>query len=169
MLGEKDKNRVFSIGESLFLTDKNDNQVWVIGAVDNITKDFRVDMAFKRNEAVLKTFITNYIEKGNKLITDGWNGYLFIDEMNGYSREVHIHGASDFGLGINSTSHIESICSQLKATIKQIYYIIPHENFILYLREAEWRIKNKTKNLVEKIDEFFACWNLISEMSYGIR
>ncbi len=118
MLGEKDKNRVFSLDESLFLTDKNGNQVWVIGAVDNITKDFRVDMAFKRNEVVLKTFITNYIEKGNKLITDGWNGHSFIDEMNGYSREVHIHGASDFGFGINSTFHIESIWSQLKATIK---------------------------------------------------
>ena len=50
------------------MTDKNGNQVWVIGAVDNITKYFRVDMAFKRNEVVLKTFITNYIEKGNKLI-----------------------------------------------------------------------------------------------------
>ena len=74
MLGEKDKNRVFSLDESLFLTDKNGNQVWVIGAVDNITKDFRVDMAFKRNEVVLKTFITNCIEEGNKLITDGWNG-----------------------------------------------------------------------------------------------
>lgn len=123
ILCKKDKNRVFSIGEILFLTDKNGNQVWVVGAVDNITKDFRVDIAFRRNEVVLKTFITNYIEKGNKLITDGWNGYSFIDEMNGYSREVHIHGASDFGFGINSTSHIESIQSQLKATIKQIYYI----------------------------------------------
>ena len=106
MSGEEDKNRFFSWDESLFLTDKNNNQICVIGAVDNITKDFRVDIASKRNEVVLKTFITNYIKKGNKLIIHGWNRYSFIDEMNGYSREEHIHGASDFWFGINSTSHI---------------------------------------------------------------
>ena len=51
-LGEKDKQRVFAIDESLFVTDGNNNQIWVIGAVDNITKDFRIDIAFKRNEEV---------------------------------------------------------------------------------------------------------------------
>lgn len=53
----------------------------------------------------------------------------------------------------------------MKVAIKQIYYIIPHEKFILYLSEAEWRRKNKSKKVFEKIDEFFACWNLISGKS----
>ena len=163
-LGEKDKQRVFAIDESLFVTDGNNNQIWVIGAVDNITKDFRIDIAFKRNEEVLKTFIVFHIQKGNKLITDGWAGYSFIDEQQGYTREVHIHGASDFGFGVNSTSHIESIWSQLKSVIKNIYYIIPHQNFLLYLREAEWRIKNKSKSLGEKIKEFFDCWSVVYDI-----
>ena len=164
LLGDKDKNGVYSIDESLFVTDANNNQIWAIGAVDNISKDFRVDIAFKRDESILKKFIITHIESGNKIITDGWAGYSFIDQLQGYTREVHIHGAADFGYGINSTSHIESIWSQLKAVIKSIYYIIPHQNFLFYLRDAEWRIKNKTKNLEEKIKEFFACWTLTYNM-----
>lgn len=45
-LNEKNKNKVFSVDVSLFITDKNYNQIWVIGAVDNITKYFRIDVAF---------------------------------------------------------------------------------------------------------------------------
>ena len=161
---EKNEHKICSIDESLFVTDQTNNQIWVIGAIDNLTKDFRIDIAFRRNQNVLKTFITQYIEEDNKLITDGWSGYSFIDEMIGYQRELHIHGSSDFRYGVNSTSHIESLWSQLKATIKNIYYIIPHQNFIYYLREAEWRIKNKAKTIEEKISEFFKCWSVINEM-----
>ena len=112
----------------------------------------------------MKEFITTHIESRNKIITDGWSGYSFIDDLQGYIREVHIHEASDFGYGVNSTSHIESIWSQLKSVIKNIYYIIPHQNFLLYLRETEWRIKNKDKNLEGKIKEFFSCWTLVYDM-----
>ena len=76
-------------------------------------------------------------------------GYSFIDSMEGYTREVHIHSTHDFCFGINSTSHIENLWSQLKATIKNIYYIIPHINLFGYLRETEW--KDKNKNLIEKL------------------
>ena len=68
----------------------------------------------------------------------------------------------DFGLGLNSTSHIESIWSQLKAIIKKIYYVIPKKNLLYFIREGEWRIKNKNKTLAEKIDEFFQDYYLIS-------
>ena len=148
----------------MFVTDANNNQIWVIGDVDNISKDFRVDISFKRNESILKEFIITHIESVNKIITYGWTGYSFIVHLEGYTREVHINGASNFGYGINSTSNIESIWSQLKSVIKSIYYIIPHQNFLFYLREAEWRIKNKSKNFEEKIKEFFACWTLVYEM-----
>lgn len=84
--------------------------------------------------------------------------------MDGYNRDVHVHGGGDFGFGINSTSHIESIWSQLKTILKQIYYIIPHNNFSLFLREAEWRQINRNKNLYEKIAEFFADWELIYQI-----
>ena len=73
--------------------------------------------------------------------------------MLGYIRDMHIHGGWDFGLGLNSASH--SIWNQLKANIKNVYYIIPFKNFGLFLREAEWRIKNKNKKIKKKISEFF--------------
>lgn len=100
ILGEQDKNLVFSIDESLFVTDENNNQIWVIGALNNLAKDIRIDISFKRNSEVLKIFIERYIEERNKLITDAWSGYSFIDNMEGYAREIHIHSNSDFGFGI---------------------------------------------------------------------
>lgn len=86
--------------------------------------------------------------------------------MEGYTREVLIYDTYDFGFDINSTSHIEIIWSQLKATIKNIYYIISHRNFLGYLREAEQKVKNKNKHLIEKINDFFNCWAFIYQMDH---
>ena len=36
----REKDGKFSIDESLFVTDDENRQIWVIGAIDNITKDF---------------------------------------------------------------------------------------------------------------------------------
>lgn len=52
----------------------------------------------------------------------------------------------------------------MKATTKSKYYIIPHQNFLQYLREDELRIKNKSKTLESKIKEFFDCWAMINGM-----
>ena len=82
-----------------------------------------------------------------------------------YIHDIHLHGGGDLGYGLNSTSHIESICGQKKAIIKNIYYIIPNKHILLFLREAEFRLKNKSKNLESKITQFFACFDLVSGMS----
>lgn len=39
----------------------------------------------------------------------------------------------------NSTSHIEQLWQHLKQLIKEIYNIIPKNNFASFLREVEWR------------------------------
>ena len=62
----------FIYNESLFVIDDENRQLWVIGAIDNITKDFRIDFSFKRNEEVLRAFWNRYIETGNTIITDGF-------------------------------------------------------------------------------------------------
>ena len=164
VFGETNAHKYFSVDESLFCTDENKNHIWVLGIIDNTTKDFRLDIAYERNQNILKSFIMNYINRGNIIVCDGWQGYAFLDNIEGYTRDMHIHGGGDFGLGLTSTSHIESIWSQLKSILKNIYYIIPHQNFILYLREAEWRVKNKNKTLDEKIASFFAAWELVYNM-----
>ena len=84
------------------------------------------------------------ILKGNNIVTDGWAGYNWIDSNDsGNRRYQHIHGHNDFGQGLESTNHIESIWSQLKSEIKGIYKTTPSLNFLYFIREPEWRIKKK--------------------------
>ena len=56
----------------------------------------------------------------------------------------HINGGGDFRLGIQLTSHIESIRKTLKGYIKKIKYII------------------RNKNNLEKIREIFEAFKLIN-------
>ena len=49
------------------------------------------------------------------------------------------HRQGNFGHGIDSTSHEEQLWAHLKHIIKSIYYIIPKEYFILFLRE--WNLE----------------------------
>ena len=72
-------------------------QIWILGIMDNNSKDFRLEAVKQRNSETLKTFILNNIECGNKIISDGWNGYTFINDLNVYDWEIHNHGAGDFG------------------------------------------------------------------------
>ena len=165
ILGEKDAHRNFSVDESLFCHNQNGEDIWVLGIVDNISKDFRLEITNQWNQQVLKKFITTYVETGNTIITEGWSGYNFNNNMHGYIRDMYIHGGGDFSLRLNSSSHIESIWSQLKAIIKKMYYIIPFKNFGLFLWEVEWRIKKKNKNINEKISELFEEWYLTYDMA----
>jgi len=82
--------------------------------------------------------------------------------MTEYTHDIHIHGGGDFGYGLNSTSHIESIWGKIK--FKNIYYEITNQNLLLLIKEAEWRIKNRNKNNDGKIKEFFENFYVISGM-----
>ena len=62
---------------------------------------------------------------------------------------------------LSHRKYLESIESNFKA---YIYYIIPYNTFILFLREAEWLVKNRDKSLNQKIKEFFENCNLIYDM-----
>ncbi len=61
----------------------NKSLSWQTGmAFDNITKDFRVEGSFNRDTITKKTFITQYIEKSNYIVTDAWTAYDFLDNPN---------------------------------------------------------------------------------------
>ena len=88
----------------------------VKGFNDNTTKDFHVIVTKTRDSNILEKFIRKMIHTGNNIVTDWWAGYECNEDVNsGYRRYNHIHGYNDFGKGIQSSSHIESIWSQLKS------------------------------------------------------
>ena len=173
MLGEKVGHTHFSIDEALFTHNTKREQIWVLGWINNVTKDFRLEVTKNRTREILKNFLNKYIDSGNKIITDGWVGYVFINSLEGYEWETHNHGEGDFGMRNSSTSHIESLCHQLKSKIKHIYNSNPVFNFLYYLREAEWMIKYPTLNSDQKINEFFSsfvwCQNTsdVEKVDYG--
>ena len=118
-MSERDADNIFSIDESLFTHNLKGEQVWVIGCVNNSTKDFRFEAVCNRNSETLQGFITSYIDRGNKIITDGWQGYSFLSHLNGYDWEVHNHGDGDFGFGLSSTSHNRSFMATVKIKNKK--------------------------------------------------
>ena len=104
---------------------------------ENETKNFRLICSYTRDNEILKKFIYKFIPPGNHIISDGWNGYSFLDEPgSGYRHSIHIHGRNDFGIGLDSTSHIESIWGNLKQEIKRVYITIRSNNFLYFLRES---------------------------------
>ena len=84
----------------------------------------------------MKNFLLKFIDGGNTIITDGWQGYNFISNFNDYAHQVYNHWAGDFGKGIHSISHIESLWNSLKNKLKNTYHIIPSKYFISLLRET---------------------------------
>ncbi len=51
-------------------------------------------------------------------------GYNWLDSnQSGYIHRKHIHDSHDFGYGMESTSHIESLWFHLKLLIKKIYIL----------------------------------------------
>ncbi len=51
----------------------------------------------------------------------------------------HNHDNGDFSHGLDSTSYIESLWPILKYFIKNSYTVITQEDFILFLKESEFR------------------------------
>lgn len=137
-----------------------------MGVINNQNKnEFRLEAILKRDSNTIKKFVTNYIGKGNTIVTDGWGGHVTLDHVNsGYSHETHNHGAGDFGFGLSSISSIESLWNALKNKIKKTYHIIPSRDFISFLRESEWKYINRNKSYKDKIKEFFNCYNFLQNV-----
>ena len=42
-----------------------------------------------------------------------------------------------------------------------MYYVIPNKHFLQFVREAEYRLKIRDKSQLEKVKDFFECYELI--------
>lgn len=96
-------------------------------------------------------------------MSDGWSGYSWI----GFPFSGYIHSVHNNDHGLNSTSHIEGIWSILKNIIKSMF-IIPNENFILYLRESEFRRNINSLNNKNKWKELLDIFNYIYNRNLNI-
>ena len=95
-------------------------------------------------------------------MTDGWRGYLWLDSINSdFIHLTYIHASNAFGEGIQSTSHVESLWVEIKNEIKYTYKMIPSTNLLYFIKEAEWKIKTKSLNYGDKLDDFFDMYNLV--------
>ena len=128
-------------------------------------------MLYNRDTEILKKFIYKFIPPGNHIISDGWNAYSFLnDPHSGYRHSVHVYGRNDFGFGLDSTNHIESIWGILKLELKRVYTTIRSKNFLYFLCESEFKYKNKTLSNEEKLEKFFEIYCLLidSEVEFDL-
>ena len=79
---------------------------------------------------LLKLLFRNLLIRGILFaVTDGKH-YSFLENTHsGFNHITHVHASGNFGLGISSTSHIESIWAQIKGNIKRTYNVIPNKIF----------------------------------------
>ena len=60
-LAESDSDDFYAIEESLFTHTNNHTQIWVIGIINNRTKDFRLETSTTRNTSTMKKFLSKFI------------------------------------------------------------------------------------------------------------
>ena len=93
-----------------------------------------------------------------------WAGYNWLRNDINYSHSTHWQDHDDFGYGLDSTSHIESIQGNLQITKKMLYYSIPNNNSILFLRESEFRRDISGLSNNDKWIEFKNVLNYINDI-----
>ena len=82
----------------------------ILSIIKNTSKEFRLEASFHCDIPTIKKFINKFVDKGNTIVKDGWNSYNYLDNADsGYIHIKHLHNAGSFRMGLQSTSHIESI------------------------------------------------------------
>ena len=76
--GPPELNKIVEIDECLFIHDNN-TPIWVIGGIETDSRKMRFDVINRRISENIKTFLLNHVEVGTKIISDGWQGYAFLD------------------------------------------------------------------------------------------
>jgi hypothetical protein len=111
-------------------------------------------------------WMNTHINNGNIIITDRWSGYNWISAPSSrYIHHVHNHGHGYFVTGLDRTTNIEQIWSQIKNIIKRKYNVTQKEKYILFLGEAEFIIMTKNMNNEKKFSELLSVFNYIRDLN----
>ena len=109
------------------------------------TDEIRLVIMENRGQQTMRTIIENNIGKRNIINADSFPAYNFLDNIDSlYLHNAYFHNRGILGLN----SKIESIWHEMKENIKSMYHTINSQNFIYFLREAEFRqiIKNNEES-----------------------
>ena len=136
--------RFISVDESYFVYIKGE-KIWILGAKNNETLKFRLDIYKRRTEDDWKRFIFNHIRESNTIVTDGWGSYSFLNRNDiNYLNEVHVHTLREiFVLALIIQALLKEF-GNLETIFKIRYNVIGDENFILYLQDHEFRFNIKS-------------------------
>ena len=103
------KNEIINFNKNEKILNKKNNENNE-EEIETSSKKFRIEGSLSRNADTLNKFISKFVKSGNTIISDHWAGYDYLDRQD--SGYVHIkfnHGRGQFGFGLSSTSHIESL------------------------------------------------------------
>ena len=64
--------------------------MWILGGVCRETKDVFLKQCDNnlRDRATLEHIIANHVEKGSRILTDGWAAYTHLNKL-GYTWDIH--------------------------------------------------------------------------------
>ncbi len=90
----------------------------------------------------LRNFVREAVStKVSLLISDGWNGYKFIDPV--YPRAVVNHHKGEYVVGAVHTNTIEGFWSILKRGVIGTFHKVSHKYLPLYVAEFQFRYNNR--------------------------
>jgi len=122
--------------------------VGAIGFVIGLLKrDGKVYVEIVKNctKEQLMPIIQGKILEGSTINTDGWKAYDSL-VLNGYTHHRVFHSKNEFVRGKNHVNGIESFWSYAKRRMAK-FNGLTNKNFILHLKECEFRWNNKGNNL----------------------
>lgn len=156
------RNKIVEIDESKIAKRKNNKGhkvegAWVIGGVErsnlknkikNENKKIFLLQIEKRDINGIDKIIQKYVRKGTTIYTDKWKGYNNLKNI-GYKHYTvnHKKHFKDPNTGVH-TNTIEGTWNGLKQSI--VPRCRTKKDLLLYLREYQWRRKNREYNLWKK-------------------
>ena len=108
----------------------------------------------------------NHIEAGNKIITEGWVSYPFLDDNDSslWPHEIHHHEVEILDL-VSIARLILKVCGLLEVSNKNICNKIPIHNFIYFLCESKFRIIIANKNTEGKLKYFKKIMKIVYDIN----
>ena len=98
------------------------------------------------SKASLLKVIRGHVSIDSIIHTDGWRGYNGLVDV-GYAKHFRVlHGENEFAKGNQHINGIESFWSYAKRRLVK-FNGVPRSNFLLHLKETEFRFNHRNKNL----------------------